>query len=65
VNKSLKLSLITFSFIIPFFIPTIFISTIYAQIFEFDAEDYFDIEEEEKKIQQQILKIYLPQILKI
>ena len=46
MNKSPELSLITFSFIILFFIPIIFISSIYAQIFEFNAEDYFDIESE-------------------
>jgi hypothetical protein len=50
-----------------YIINTGFISTSYAQIFEFDEEDYYENEEEEKIFQllQKILKIHLPQILKI
>ena len=47
MNKILKLSLIPFSLIISFFISTNFIFAIYAQIFEFNAEDYFATEEKD------------------
>lgn len=67
MNKITELLFIPFSLMILYIINTGFISTSYAQIFEFDEEDYYENEEEEKIFQllQKILKIHLPQILKI
>ena len=45
----LKVLLIPFSLITVCFIFTVFVSNIYAQVFEFNEKDYFDTEEDEEK----------------
>src|SRR5215213_436482 len=53
VNKILTLSLIPFSLIFLCSISINFISTINAQVFEFNEEDYFSSEEKEEKEEEE------------